>query len=92
MQTTVHRLRASTLGIFGLGHIGRLVAGTRTPVVPCHLSGAHEAFPKGALLPRPRTLRLRIGRARTFPDVSPRDHEAVARICAELREDVVALG
>jgi 1-acyl-sn-glycerol-3-phosphate acyltransferase len=79
------------IGRFRSG-IGRLVAGTRTPVVPCHLSGAQKAFPKGALLPRPRPLRLHIGRARTFPDVSPRDYEAVAALCAELREDVVALG
>jgi 1-acyl-sn-glycerol-3-phosphate acyltransferase len=82
---------AGTIGPFRSG-IGRLVAGTRTPVVPCHLSGSREAFPKGALLPRPRTLRLHIGRARTFPDVSPRDRDAVALLCAELRDDVVALG
>jgi 1-acyl-sn-glycerol-3-phosphate acyltransferase len=82
---------AGTIGTFRSG-IGRLVAGTRTPVIPCHLSGAHEAFPKGALVPRPRALRLRIGPARTFPDVSPRDREAVARLCADLREEVVALG
>jgi 1-acyl-sn-glycerol-3-phosphate acyltransferase len=82
---------ADTVGVFRSG-IGRLVAGTRTPVVPCHLSGAQEAFPKGALLPRPRTLRLRIGQARTFPDVSPRDRDAIASLCAELREDVVELG
>jgi 1-acyl-sn-glycerol-3-phosphate acyltransferase len=82
---------SGNIGRFRSG-IGRLVAGTRTPVVPCHLAGAQEAFPKGALLPRPRPLRLHIGRARTFPDVSPRDYEAVALLCAELREDVVALG
>jgi 1-acyl-sn-glycerol-3-phosphate acyltransferase len=82
---------SGTIGRFRSG-IGRLVAGTRTPVVPCHLSGALEAFPKGALVPRPRTLRLRIGRARTFPDVSPRDYGAVESLCAQLRDDVVALG
>lgn len=81
---------SGTIGRFRSG-IGRLVAGTRTPVVPCHLSGADEAFPKGALFPRPRQLQLRIGRARGFPDVSPLDHDAVARLCAELREEVVAL-
>jgi 1-acyl-sn-glycerol-3-phosphate acyltransferase len=82
---------AGTIGPFRSG-IGRLVAGTSTPVVPCHLSGAHEAFPKGALLPRPGTMRLRIGPARTFSDVSPRDRDAIASLCAELREDVIALG
>lgn len=78
------------IGRFRSG-IGRLVAGTPTPVVPCHLSGGHEALPKGALLPRPRTLQLYIGCPRTFPDVSPRDRDAVASICAQLRDDVVAL-
>jgi 1-acyl-sn-glycerol-3-phosphate acyltransferase len=82
---------SGTVGRFRSG-IGRLVAGTRTPVVPCHLSGAYKAFPKGALLPRPRALRLHIGRARRFPDVSPRDQDAVAALCAVLRDDVVALG
>jgi len=82
---------SGTIGRFRSG-IGRLVAGTGTPVVPCHLSGAREAFPKGALLPRPRALRLRIGRARTFPDVSPRDYDGVESLCAQLRDDVVALG
>jgi 1-acyl-sn-glycerol-3-phosphate acyltransferase len=82
---------SGAIGRFRSG-IGRLVAGTRTPVVPCHLSGALEAFPKGALLPRPRALRLDIGRARTFPDVSPRDYAAVESLCAQLRDDVVALG
>ena len=82
---------SGTIGRFRSG-IGRLVAGTGTPVVPCHLSGAREAFPKGALLPRPRALRLHIGRARTFRDVSPRDHDAVESLCSQLRDDVVALG
>jgi 1-acyl-sn-glycerol-3-phosphate acyltransferase len=82
---------SGTIGRFRSG-IGRLVAGTGIPVVPCHLSGAREAFPKGALLPRPRALRLHIGRARTFRDVSPRDHDGVESLCAQLRDDVVALG
>lgn len=79
------------IGRFRSG-IGRLVAGTRTPVVPCYLSGAREAFPKGSLLPRPGALRLRIGRPRTFPDVSPGDYGAVESLCTQLRDDVVALG
>lgn len=84
------RATSGAIGRFRSG-IGRLVAGTSTPTVPCHLSGSREALPKGALWPRPRSLRLRIGRPRTFPGVSPRDHEAVASICAQLRDDVVAL-
>lgn len=79
------------LGRFRSG-VSRLVAGTNTPVVPCHLSGAFEAWPKGRRLPRRVPLRLRIGTPRTFPDVSPEDHGSVAAIGSKLRDDVVALG
>ena len=84
------RSASGAIGRFRSG-IGRLVAGTATPVVPCHLSGGHEAWPKGARLPRPRALQLHIGRPRMFLDVSPRNRDAVASICAKLRDDVVAL-
>jgi 1-acyl-sn-glycerol-3-phosphate acyltransferase len=79
-----------TLGRFRSG-VARLVAGTATPVVPCHLSGGYEAWPKGRLLPGPGALRLHIGRPRVFPDVSRADFEAVASISAQLRDDVAAL-
>jgi 1-acyl-sn-glycerol-3-phosphate acyltransferase len=84
------RSSSGTVGRFRSG-IGRLVAGTATPVVPCHLAGAHEAWPKGTLLPRPRKLRLHIGHPRVFLDVSPADPDAVALIGARLRDDVLAL-
>jgi len=84
------RSTSGAVGRFRSG-IARLVAGTATPVVPCHLSGAHEAWPKGTLLPRPRTLRLHIGHPRVFLDVSPGERDAAASICAQLRDDVVAL-
>jgi len=84
------RSSTGTLGRFRSG-AARLVAGTNTPVVPCHLSGAHEAWPKGRLLPRPGALRLHIGAPRTFPDESAGDFEAVAAISAQLRDDVAAL-
>ena len=79
------------LGRFRSG-VARLVAGTRTPVVPCHLSGAFEAWPKGRALPRPFPLRLRIGEPRTFPRVSGHHRQVVADISAQLRDEVAALG
>src|SRR5262245_15634850 len=85
------RTCSGELGRFRSG-VSRLVAGTNTPVVPCHLSGAFEAWPKGRHLPRPVPLRLRIGTPRMFPDVSSEDHGAVAAIGSKLRDDVVALG
>ena len=84
------RSRSGALGRFRSG-VARLVAGTRTPVVPCHLSGAYEAWPKGRAVPRPGRLRLYIGRPRVFLDVSPIELEAVAAISARLRDDVAAL-
>jgi 1-acyl-sn-glycerol-3-phosphate acyltransferase len=71
--------------------VARLVAGTMTPVVPCHLSGAYEAWPKGAMLPRPRALCLRIGHPRVFLEVAADDRDGTAAICRALREDVIAL-
>jgi len=41
--------------------LGMLVAGRPVPVVPCWIEGAHAALPKGAWLPRPARIRLRIG-------------------------------
>jgi 1-acyl-sn-glycerol-3-phosphate acyltransferase len=84
------RTLTGEVGHFRSG-IARLVAGEPTPVVPCHLDGGFRAFPKGAALPRPRRLTLRIGEPMRFPDDAPEDREAIARICAALRDAVVAL-
>jgi 1-acyl-sn-glycerol-3-phosphate acyltransferase len=46
--------------------LGMLTAGTGVPVVPCHLGKTFEAFPPGARLPRPRQVRVRIGRPLSF--------------------------
>lgn len=71
--------------------IGRLVAGTETPVVPCFLAGAAAAWPKGAAFPRPRPLRLRIGTPRTFADRSADDRGDVTAVCEALRDAVLEL-
>ena len=84
------RTCSGSLGRFRSG-VARLVAGTDIPVVPCYLSGAFEAWPKGRSLPRLGVLRLRIGRPRTFPDVVSVDRDAVAGISAQLRDEVIAL-
>lgn len=84
------RTQTGEVGRFRLG-IARLVAGERTPVVPCYLDGGFRALPKGAAVPRPRRLTLRIGKPMTFTDVAPQDREAMAGICTTLRDEVVAL-
>jgi len=77
------------IGIFRRG-IGLLLAGTGYTVVPCYIDGAHSAWPKGALIPRPRRLRLTIGEPRTYERVEQTDQGAL-RICADLRGAVLAL-
>jgi len=70
--------------------IGLLVAGTDIPVVPCHLNGAFEAWPKARILPRPGGIQLRVGMPRNFADFAP-GKKAAERISEELRRAVVGL-
>ncbi|MDH3373243.1 MAG: 1-acyl-sn-glycerol-3-phosphate acyltransferase [Gammaproteobacteria bacterium] len=78
------------MGRFRSG-IGRLVVGTDLAVIPCHLQGGFEAWPKGKLLPRPRKLRLRIGQARRYANLD-KSAAAVNEICQDLRDRVAELG
>jgi 1-acyl-sn-glycerol-3-phosphate acyltransferase len=84
------RSASGELGRFRSG-IGRLVAGTEVPVLPCHLSGADRAFPKGAHFPRPERLVLRIGAPRRFADRIPAERDQVEAIGTELRDRVLEL-
>jgi 1-acyl-sn-glycerol-3-phosphate acyltransferase len=70
--------------------VGMLIAGTPAVVVPCGLVGAFAAFPPGARLPRPRKLRLRIGKPRDFRDTA-NAREGWEAIMATLESDVRAL-
>jgi 1-acyl-sn-glycerol-3-phosphate acyltransferase len=78
------------MGRFRSG-IGRLVVGTDLPVVPCHLDGGMNAWPKGKALPRPAKLRLQIGPAQQFGHLE-KSAESVRLICETLQESVAALG
>ena len=71
--------------------IGRLVVGTDLPVVPCHLTGGTQAWPKGKAFPRPRQLRLRVGAPQTFEHLE-KNSESVQHICSDLEERVAKLG
>jgi|ERR1041385_728367 1-acyl-sn-glycerol-3-phosphate acyltransferase len=83
------RTRNGQIGEFKPG-IGALVAGSDIPVVPCHLNGTFEAWPKGKWFPRPRAVRLAIGQPRTYATLDP-GREASDQICRELRHAVIAL-
>jgi len=83
------RSTTGEIGVFKPG-VGLLLAGTDVPVLPCHIDGAFEAWPKGRLLPRPGRLRLVIGAPRNYAALPPRKESAL-QICHELREAVLDL-
>lgn len=81
------RGEGTEVGRFRCG-IGRVVVGTDVPVVPCHLSGAERALPKGRWLPRPVKLILRIAPPRRYGNL-PATREAARWIGDDLRSAVV---
>jgi 1-acyl-sn-glycerol-3-phosphate acyltransferase len=70
--------------------ISLLLAGSDLPVVPCWLDGTFRAWPKGVRFPRPRKVRLLIGKPRRYTALKPGKETAEA-ICRDLREAVLAL-
>jgi 1-acyl-sn-glycerol-3-phosphate acyltransferase len=56
------------------GGIGRLIAGTPVPVVPCYLDGCFRAWPSGSHFIKPVRVTVRIGRPLRFDEVP--DHRA----------------
>jgi long-chain acyl-CoA synthetase len=46
--------------------VGRLLASQKYPAIPAFIKGAHEAFPKGALLPRPHAMAVYVGNPVNF--------------------------
>jgi len=71
--------------------IGRLVAGSNLPVLPCHLGGGLRAWPKGKMFPRPHKLHLRIGTVQTYGHLE-KNGRSVRAICGDLEERVASLG
>ncbi len=78
------------MGRFRSG-IGRLVVGTDLAVLPCHLAGGVNAWPKGKIFPRPRKLHLRIGETQSYGHLE-KDARSVKMICEDLRERIADLG
>ncbi|MFO0809801.1 MAG: lysophospholipid acyltransferase family protein [Gemmataceae bacterium] len=77
------------MGEFKAG-IGMLVCASDVPVLPCYISGASAALPKGTWLPRPRKVTVTIGQPLTFAH-RPRGKESALQIAEELRTAVLAL-
>ena len=72
------------------GGLGRLVAGTDVPVVPCHLAGTFEAMPPGRRWPRRVPVTVRIGRPLHFGDV-PDDRRGWDVVAARAEDEVRAM-
>lgn len=62
------RSRSGVLQPFRRG-IGFIVANTQHKVVPVHIQGAFESWPKGQFLPKPGKLQINIGKPMTFTHV-----------------------
>lgn len=83
------RTRDGKMGTFKPG-LGRIVAGTSVPVVPCHLDGAFRALPPGARMPAPVRLTLRIGEPLVFAD-APDERRGWVEITERLEAAVGSL-
>jgi 1-acyl-sn-glycerol-3-phosphate acyltransferase len=70
--------------------IGALVAGRDVGVYPCYLDGTFSAWPKGARFPRPRKVRLVVGRERNYAERSL-ERSDISLIASELRDAVEEL-
>jgi 1-acyl-sn-glycerol-3-phosphate acyltransferase len=70
--------------------VGLLLAESAVPVVPCYLDGTYAAWPKGVFWPRPRSIRLIIGKPRCYQHL-PRNKQSAVQISAELHAAVGAL-
>jgi long-chain acyl-CoA synthetase len=75
---------------------GILVAELGVPVLPVHISGAFEAWPRGRTLPRLHPIRVRFGRPVTaeelLGDAGPRGADDPETVVLRLQERVAALG
>ncbi len=79
------RTRNGSVGRMKPG-IGALAERASVPIVPVLIDGAHEAWPKGALLPRPGRVRIVFG-----PPIAPGDPESGNNVGDRIREAVLRL-
>jgi 1-acyl-sn-glycerol-3-phosphate acyltransferase len=83
------RSRTGQMAPFRHG-IGMLVAGSKVPVIPCHLQGTFEAMPPGAKWPRRARILLRIGAPAQFENL-PNERSNWQGIAQTLEQSVRAL-
>ena len=63
--------------------IGLLVAGTDRLVVPAYIDGAYQSWPKGSKVPKPKRVRVLIGKPIDFMNIerNKEGYEKVAQLC-----------
>jgi 1-acyl-sn-glycerol-3-phosphate acyltransferase len=83
------RTRDGTMTQFKPG-LGRLVAGTNVPVVPCYLQGTFRALPATHKIPRWKKIKVTIGQPVAFSDAT-NDREGWESIAAKLEDAIRAL-
>lgn len=68
--------------------VGLLSLATAAPILPAHVSGTHEALPKGDVLLKSRPVRIRFGPPRRVePYLRRMDRESVSSLARELADD-----
>lgn len=65
--------------------VGHLATETRSPVIPIHVRGTHRVMPRGARLPRPAPVRIRIGKP-LHPGRDEGSRAFAARVEGAIRE------
>jgi 1-acyl-sn-glycerol-3-phosphate acyltransferase len=82
-------------GALGPGRegIGMFVSHAQADVIPCYISGAWQALPKGAVIPRPRKIRIAYGPLITYEEFKdcPGTREGYRRISEKIMERIAAL-
>ena len=84
------RSRTGEMGRFKPG-LGMIVAAADVPVVPCYLTGAHEAWPPESKRPRLAPITIRIGPAMRFAHLE-NARAGWEQIAKETEDAVRALG
>ena len=83
------RTRNGVMNPFRPG-IGRLVAGTRIPVVPCWIRGAARSLPAGGWFPRPVPIVARFGHPTSFQE-APDERTGWQEVARVLEARVITL-
>lgn len=108
IRKALHRLRQGELvaifpegarsedGALGESKLGTalLAAVSGVPVIPCHIEGAHAAWPPGTWFPVPGRVRVRFGPPLRYarPEERRRNRESLAEFAGQIMNAISELG